>query len=206
MRICLRSGGGKLTEMRRRPMLTALALLMMGALISPAAAQGPQPTKSDPEPGEKLEQPATRVRITFDAPLRSSSDLAAFDPCGKRVSGETTVIDRTMFVPIEGRSSGHYTVRYSADAGGDSPVIGGTFSFHVRNGPRCEEEGHGHEGQGRHAAQGGQRNQKGKLLKADDGSFLSDRMSPQMSLVLVLLIAASAGLLGGLALRRRFQS
>jgi methionine-rich copper-binding protein CopC len=186
-------------------MMTALALLMMGALISPAAAQAPQPTESDPEPGEKLEQPATRVRIMFDAPLRSSSDLSAFDPCGKRVSGEATVIDRTMSVPIEGRSSGHYTIQYSADAGGDSPVTGGTFSFHVQNGPRCDKEDHGHEGRGGQGARGRQRNQKGKILKADDGSFLSDRMSPQMSLVLVLLISAIAGLVGGFALRRRFQ-
>ncbi len=189
--------------MQRIATIAALVLLALGGMPAPAGgAHRPATMTSQPEAGKRLHKAPVRVSMTFDTALEPSSELVVSDPCGRAVSGEIELAGQEMSVPVDSRSFGHYSVRYSADGAGDVGSTGGTYSFYVQAGPSCKKE-HG----GKHTGDGTQAGgKKRKLLKADDGSFLSDRMSPQMSLALVLLVPALTGLIGGFVLRRRPHS
>jgi methionine-rich copper-binding protein CopC len=172
---------------------TALALL----IASGSFASGAQPVETarfHPAPGEAVHRTPRQVELGFDKALQSSSKLTVFDACGNKVSGRTLVSGSKMRAPIGAETSGHYSVRYSIHAAGNSP-IGGSYSFHVESGHKCKEHGHDSSGKDR-----------GKLLKADRGSFLTERLGPLMSLVLVLLVPALVGLVAGFRLRRRDDS
>jgi hypothetical protein len=176
-----------------------LALLLAGGYG--AGAQPSEPVSFQPDRGERLHKTPSEVRLSFDASLDSSSDLIVFDGCAKKVSGPATVSGREIHATVSGRSSGHYSVRYSITTSGGAPPVGGTYSFHVETGPKCDE--HGHDRKGGHAGSQGGGGNRGKLFKADREAFLTERLGPLMSLALVLLVPILAGVAGGFALRRR---
>jgi methionine-rich copper-binding protein CopC len=185
--------------MRRTLFALVLALLLAPATL--AAAQAPQPSRSDPEPGERLHKAPDRVRILFDAPLDAASEVTVYDSCAEAISGGSSVNGGELSTRIGERSKGHHTVRYSADGAGDAPSTGGTYSFYVHAGPSCRDD-HAHRA-GKKAGDEKPGAVKAERLQARDRSSLQDRMSPQLSLVLVLLGPALVGLIGGLTLRRR---
>ncbi len=111
---------------------------------APRAAAAPELQSSEPSDGAELEHAPSQVSASFSEPLDPSSSLIVLDECGESVSGATEVFANEMTTDVTGHDAGHYTVQYRAvGVGGVSGTSQGSFSFHVAQGPDCDDDGGG---------------------------------------------------------------
>lgn len=94
-----------------------------------------------------MEEAPEEVSITFSEPLLDGSELQVTDECERRIDdGSLQITLNEMRIGIEEKSSGTYTVTYSA-VGSTSTATGG-FTFTVHGSATCDPASGGHHGDG----------------------------------------------------------
>jgi methionine-rich copper-binding protein CopC len=159
--------------MKRPHAAVALAFGVWVALAASAAASAaPEYVDSEPGDGEEVHKAPDQVSITFSEPLDSSSEIAVFDECGRRVDNGNTQIaltQTTMSVGLDAKPSGHYEVDYTATGlAGVTGTTKGSFHFTAHTGPSCDGSGDGHDHDGDDGKHDGHDNKNGQH-KHDDG-------------------------------------
>ncbi len=143
---CMSSKGRRARGLRSKIAGPALALLLLGALASPASAHGAI-ARSSPDAGSVVPKPPKEVTLTLAEPPGPGSSLAVTDGCGRDVSGGETIQRDAFSATITGGRPGTWNVRMRSVSSVDGHVVKESFSFKVSGKRDCSPGSDGDQGE-----------------------------------------------------------
>lgn len=124
---------------RNRSFIAVWAGLALVAGASPAWAHG-DIEEASPGADTTVRKPPRNVRVDLAEPPAEGSTLVVTDGCNERVSGDASIDEDILAVPISDGRPGRWRVKLRSISAVDGHLVKDSFSFRVRGQKDCSAE------------------------------------------------------------------